>query len=87
MASPGRVNDMDFSCSGHLKYFPEHRVLLVTHFYLLIKGETVVGAFDTEIDAYLDSVAKYGLGSFPIQKCTPGKEAYTRTFHSRVVFA
>jgi hypothetical protein len=49
--------------------------------YLVIKEETVVGAFDTEIDAYLDSVAKYGLGAFLIQKCIPGKEAYTQTFH------
>jgi hypothetical protein len=35
MASQGRVNDMDFSCSGHLKYLHEHRVLLLTRYILL----------------------------------------------------
>jgi hypothetical protein len=30
MDLPGRINDMYFSCSGHLKYLPEHMVLLLT---------------------------------------------------------
>jgi hypothetical protein len=30
MYLPGRINDMYFSCSGHLKYLPEHMVLLLT---------------------------------------------------------
>jgi len=54
--------------------------------YLVIKGDTVVGIFNTEIEAYLESVDKFGLGNFLIQKCVPGKEAYTQTFHSRVAF-
>jgi hypothetical protein len=34
MDLPGRINDMYFSCSGHLKYLPEHMVLLLTQKYL-----------------------------------------------------
>ena len=55
--------------------------------YLVIKDESLVGVFDSEIDAYLDAVDKFALGTFLIQKCTPGNEAYTQTFHSRVTDA
>jgi hypothetical protein len=70
-------------------YFIDNQDNLV-HLYngkhLVIKGETVVGVFNTEIDAYFDAANKFGLGNFLIQKCTSGKEAYTQTFHSRVAF-
>jgi hypothetical protein len=55
--------------------------------YLVIKDCSVVGAFDTEIDAYIDASKKYKLGTFLMQKCTQGNEAYTLTFNSRVAFA
>ena len=70
-------------------YFIDNQDKLVNLYngkYLVIKGETVVGVFNTEIEAYLDAVNKFGLGNFLIQKCAPGKEAYTQTFHSRVAF-
>ena len=72
------------------KYFVNRHDDLVSLYngkYLVIKGEAVVGAFDSEIDAYCDAVDKFTLGTFLIQKCTPGNEAYTQTFHSRVTFA
>ncbi|MDR0810759.1 MAG: hypothetical protein LBN23_00560 [Paludibacter sp.] len=55
--------------------------------YLVIKDFAVAGTFDTEIDAYIDASKKYELGTFLIQKCTQGNEAYTLTFNSRVAFA
>ena len=54
---------------------------------LVIKDKQVIGIFDNEKDAYFDSTGKYKPGTFMIQKCTPGEEAYTQTFHSRVTFA
>jgi hypothetical protein len=69
-------------------YFIENQDELVRLYngkYLVITGKTVAGVFDTEIEAYLDAVDKFGLGNFLIQRSAPGKEAYTLTFHSRRV--
>jgi len=54
---------------------------------LVIIGEQVVGDFDNYEDALFDSVKKYELGTFLLQECTEGEEAYTETFHSQVIFA
>jgi hypothetical protein len=54
---------------------------------LVIRDNQVVGAFDSEESAYFDSIDKYEPGTFMIQKCTPGEDAYTQRFSSRVVFA
>ena len=54
---------------------------------LVIVGENIVGDYASSEEAYLDSKNRYALGTFLIQKCTPGTEAYTRTFYSpRVIF-
>lgn len=55
--------------------------------YLVIKDNAVVGAYNTESEAYFESEEKYGLGNFLIQLCTEGNGAYTQTFSSRVIFA
>lgn len=55
--------------------------------FLVIKGESIVGVFETEIDAYLFGIDKFEPGTFLIQQCLPGKDNYTQTFHSRVIFA
>ena len=52
--------------------------------YLVIKDKQVKGAFDTELDAYKMASKEYEAGSFLIQRCTPGEEAYSQTFCSRV---
>jgi len=52
--------------------------------FLVIKDQRVRGAYDTELDAYKTASAEYELGSFLIQHCIPGEEAYSQTFCSRV---
>lgn len=54
--------------------------------YLVIKDNSVVGVYALEDIALKEATDKFGLGNFIIQLCTPGKDAYTQTFHSRVVF-
>jgi hypothetical protein len=51
---------------------------------LVIMGEKVVGDYENYDDAYFDSVKKYELGTFLLQECTEGEEAYTETFHSPI---
>lgn len=55
--------------------------------YLVIKDNQVVDAYDDERTAYFDAEAKYGLGNFIIQLCTPGEKDYTQHFMSRISFA
>lgn len=54
--------------------------------YIVIVGEKVVGVYDSDADALIESQKKYELGTFLIQKCTPGTNDYTQTFHTRVAF-
>ena len=72
------------------KYYLDHQQELLTHYkgrFLVIRGNAVVGDYDSQAAAYLDSIMKYELGSFLIQECSDGISGYTQTYHSRVIFA
>lgn len=53
--------------------------------YIVIKNQEVIGVFESEIEAVEKTSANHELGTFLVQKCEPGKESYTQTYHSRVV--
>lgn len=55
--------------------------------HIVLVDNSIVGAFDTMEDAYNYAAANYELGTFLIQLCTPGTDAYTQTFLTRVIFA
>jgi hypothetical protein len=63
--------------------------LLKTHNgkVLVIKGQRVIGVYDDEATAILEAQKEHELGTFLVQRCTPGRESYTLEYHSRVVFA
>ena len=70
------------------KYYKENQKGLLKQYsggVLVIKDEGVVGVYDDETSAYNDSVSKYKLGTFLIQKCVPEEEETIQSFHSRVV--
>jgi len=54
--------------------------------YLVIKGEEVLGAYDSEMQAIKETTKTHELGTFLVQQCEPGSGNYTQTFHSRVAF-
>lgn len=55
--------------------------------YLIIQNEKVIGDYASLDDAAKDAIdRKLNPGEFLIQRCTPGDEDYTQTFHSRVSF-
>lgn len=69
------------------EYYIAHQDELVSQYngkYLVIMDKQVQGAYDNELDAYRAASEKYELGSFLIQHCEPGDEAYSQTFYSRV---
>lgn len=70
-------------------YYKTHEAELVERYkgkFIAIVGEEVVGAFDDELDAYLEMKKKYGLGKFLLQHCLPIKDAHVQRYHSRVAF-
>ena len=75
---------------GEFKYYLEHQDELVEKYngkFIVIKDCEVIGVFDSELEAVEKTAEKYELGTFLVQKCEPGTESYTQTYHSRVVFA
>lgn len=55
--------------------------------FVVIKDNAVVGDYDSEMEAYSESVKQFPLGTFLIQECkSSDKESYTQTFRSRVRF-
>jgi len=68
-------------------YYLKNQTELVKQYegkFIVIKDQKVVGVFDSELEAYTEMQKTEDLGTFLIQQCTPGKESYTQTFHSRV---
>ena len=72
-----------------LQYFTSHKAELIKKYsdtFVVIVGETVIGNYLTEIEAYSDALAKkHELGSFLIMYCTDVEEK-PQVFHSRVAF-
>lgn len=80
---------MTFMLEKEFEYYLRNQDDLVQKYnnkHIVIIGEKVVGVYNTDAEALLDSESKYQLGTFLIQKCTPGKDDYTQTFHTRVAF-
>ena len=70
-------------------YYLQHQKELVQKYngkVIVIKGQAVIGVFDSELEAVQKTSKTEELGTFLVQKCEPGKESYTQTFHSRVAF-
>jgi hypothetical protein len=70
-------------------YYLEHQEELVKKYngkFLVIKDCNVIGAYDSELEAVEKTAKEHELGTFLVQKCEPGSESYTQTYHSRVAF-
>ena len=49
---------------------------------LVLRGDELVGVYDTPLQAYMEAQKRFELGTFMIQPCAPGPEAYTVTLHA-----
>ena len=68
-----------------LNYFKAHQEELVAKHQgktLVICGEKVEGAYDSPLQAYLEAQKRFKLGTFMIQSCVPGPDAYSVTISS-----
>ena len=69
-------------------YYLKHQLDLVSKYcgkFIVLKNEKVIGAYSSHSEAYNESAKKEKLGTFLIQHCLPGKDGYTKTFHSQVI--
>jgi hypothetical protein len=80
---------MEDNLKKEFQFYLDHQQELLEKYrgkYVVIKGARVVGSHDTEMEAILETSKEHQLGSFLVQKCEPGSESYTQTYHSRVAF-
>lgn len=71
-----------------LDFFIGHQYELVEKFpnkFLAIKGTTVLGAYNTPLEALSETRKQHEIGTFMIQPCRPGPEAYTVTISSTAI--
>jgi len=72
------------------KYYLDHQDELIKKYngkFVVIKDCKVIGSYDSALEAVEETSKHYELGTFLVQKCEPGSESYTQTYHSRVSFA
>ena len=53
--------------------------------FIVIKGKSVIGVYNSHSEAYNETQKTEVLGTFLIQHCLPGTDAYSQTFHSQVI--
>ena len=78
------------SLKKEFEYYLEHQDELVKKYngkFIVIEDCQVIGEYDSRLEAVEKTSKKYELGTFLVQKCEPGSESYTQTYHSRVSFA
>lgn len=70
-----------------LQFFMDNQDRLVAEYgegrTLVIKGEEVVSSHDTPLSAYLEASERFEPGTFMIQPCRHGPEAYTVTLSAQ----
>lgn len=69
------------------EYYIAHQSEFVTKYagkFIVLKDKKVIGAYDSEIEAYQESQKENELGTFLIQHVESGAENYTQTFYSQV---
>ena len=68
-----------------LNFFIAHQPELLKQYpqkVLVLKDESVIGVYESVLEAYLKAQEKHKIGSFMIQPCEPGVDAYTVTISS-----
>lgn len=68
-----------------LAFFIAHQDELVASHrgrFLVLRDEKVEGVYATALQAYTDAKKKFEQGSFMIQPCEPGSDAYTVSISS-----
>lgn len=72
------------------KFFLENRnSILKQHLgkVVVIKDKKIIGVYNSKTEAVKETRKTHEMGTFLVQKCDPGDDSVTMTFHSRFAFA
>ncbi len=69
--------ELNFFIANQERLVQEHRGKFV-----VLKGQKILGIYPDAISAYVETQKEHEPGSFMIQPCEPGPEAYTVTITS-----
>ena len=75
---PGKPLENEFA------YFIAHQNELAEKYagkVIVIVGDEVIGAFDSELDAVQSASKTHDLGTFLVQRCEQGPRCYTAAYH------
>ena len=75
-------DELDFFIKNQKKLLKKYK-----NKFLVIKDQKIIDVYDNPLEAYLNTQKEYELGTFIIQRCIPGKKAYTVSIQSCVVVA
>ena len=72
------------------KFYLDHHDEMVEKYdgkVIVIKDGDVLGTYDSELAAVTETRKTYDLGTFLVQRVSPGNADISQTFHSRVAFS
>ena len=70
------------------QYYLDNQSSLVKRYnnrFIVIVNQQIIGDYPSQTEAYNETIKTHALGTFLIQKVTPGNSDTTQTFHSRVI--
>jgi len=70
---------------SELAFFITHQKDLVSKYEgktLVLRGNELVGVYASPLEAYLEAQKQFPPGTFMIQPCAPGPDAYTVTINA-----
>ncbi len=71
------------------QFYIDHQAELVAKHngkVLVIKDQKVIGVYDSDLEAIIETDKEHSLGSFLVQLCSEGSKDYTQHFQSRTPF-
>lgn len=69
--------DFDFFINNYQEIYNKYG-----HKFIAIKNQTILGSYDTELDAINNIGKQYPLGSFIVQECNGDESGYTNYISS-----
>ncbi len=81
---------MDNSLKNEFEFYLAHQAQFVEKYngrVIVLKEHVVLGDYATPGDAIRETVKSHAIGTFLVQEVTPGSDAYTATYRSRVLFS
>ena len=81
---------MSSELTREFEFYLAHQEEMVEQYdgrVIALKGGRILGVYDSELAAVTELQKSHALGTFLVQRVTPGDSAYTQTFYSpRAVF-